>query len=201
MRSARILLATAAASAVLGITAPGVYAAAGDWDQDDSSYSKEHDKGDDSSYSKEHDKGDDSSYSKEHDKGDDSSYGKEHDKGDKHDAPRGGMHTGGGALAAVKADDQGSTRDPKHDPETYKDNEYGKDSSWTKDDEHGKDSSWSKDKEDSWSGGHSKPSGGMHTGGGGLASPTATAGGLAVLAVAGTGLYAARRRMSAHGTA
>lgn len=138
MRSARILLATAAASAVLAVTAPGAYAAAGDWDHDGSSYSKEH------------------------------------DKGGSHDAPRGGMHTGGGALTAVTADDSGTSRDSGH----------GKDSSWTK----------TKDGEDSWSGGHHKPSGGMHTGGGALAAPGVTAGGLAVLAVAGTGLYAVRRK-------
>ncbi|KOU56435.1 membrane protein [Streptomyces sp. MMG1533] len=147
MRSARILLATAAASAVLAITAPGAYAAAGDWDHDDSSYSKEH------------------------------------GKGGNHDAPRGGMHTGGGALTSLKADDPGTARDSKHDPETY-----------------GKDSSWTKDSGDSWSGGHKKPSGGMHTGGGALDTPAVTAGGLAVLAVAGTGLYAARRKKS-HGLA
>jgi hypothetical protein len=56
--------------------------------------------------------------------------------------------------------------------------------------------------EKSWGGGEKeKPHGGMHTGGGGLAQPGATAGGLAVLGVAATGLYAARRRKSAHGAA
>ncbi|MFI8949872.1 hypothetical protein ACIGO6_25520, partial [Streptomyces sp. NPDC053750] len=65
MRSARTLLVTGAASAVLALGAPGAFATGGDWNHDDSSYSKEH------------------------------------DKGDKHDDPRGGMHTGGGALAAV----------------------------------------------------------------------------------------------------
>ncbi|MGI5396684.1 hypothetical protein [Streptomyces sp. CA-251251] len=45
MRSAHMLLTTAAASAVLVLGAPGAYAAVGgDWDHDDSSYSKEHDK-------------------------------------------------------------------------------------------------------------------------------------------------------------
>ncbi|MFD3501216.1 hypothetical protein ACFWWT_00120 [Streptomyces sp. NPDC058676] len=146
MRSARILLATAAASAVLGVTAPGAYAAAGDWDHDGSSYSKEH------------------------------------DKGGSHDAPRGGMHTGGGALTAMKADDSGSSHDSGH----------GKDDSWSKESK----DSWSKDSGDSWSGGHHKPSGGVHTGGGALAAPAVTAGGLAVLAVAGTGLYAVRRKKS-----
>lgn len=166
MRSARMILATAAASTVLALGAPGAYAAAGDdWDQTDSSYSKEQDK----------------EQGKEH--------GKEHGKGEDHDRPHGGMHTGGGALTAVNADDWGTAKDPKHDPETYKDK-----------DEQGKDSSgWSgKQEEDGgWSGEHEKPSGGMHTGGGALASPGMTAGGLAVLAVAGTGLYAARRKKTA----
>ncbi|OSC49426.1 hypothetical protein B5181_40960, partial [Streptomyces sp. 4F] len=56
--------------------------------------------------------------------------------------------------------------------------------------------------EKSWGGGeHEKPRGGMHTGGGGLDTPATTAGGLAVLAVAATGLYAVRRRKSADGVA
>jgi hypothetical protein len=116
MRSARILLTSAAASAVLVLGAPGAHAAGNDWDSSDSSYSKEH-------------------------------------------------------------------TNPKYDPETYKD----------KDSEQGRDSGGGKH-EGGWSGGHEKPSGGMHTGGGGLASPAVTTGGLAMLAVAGTGLYAARRK-------
>ncbi|MEU6105026.1 hypothetical protein [Streptomyces flaveolus] len=133
MRSARTLLATAAASAVLVVGAPGAYAAGGDWDHDDSSYSKEQ------------------------------------DNGSKHDEPRGGMHTGGGALTAVNEGDWGGSGDSG---------------------------------EKSWGGGEKeKPHGGMHTGGGGLAQPGATAGGLAVLGVAAAGLYAARRRKSAHGAA
>ncbi|MFF7279535.1 hypothetical protein [Streptomyces griseorubiginosus] len=162
MRSARMILATAAASTVLALGAPGAYAAAGDdWDQTDSSYSKEQDK----------------------------EHGKEHGKGD-HDRPHGGVHTGGGALTAVNADDWGTAKDPKHDPETYKD----------KDDQSKESGGWSGKQEESgggWSGSHEKPSGGMHTGGGALASPGMTAGGLAVLAVAGTGLYAARRKKTA----
>ncbi|MDX3525644.1 hypothetical protein P1P75_04145, partial [Streptomyces sp. ID05-39B] len=127
MRSARMILATAAASAALALAAPGAYAADGDWEHDDSSYSKEQ------------------------------------DKGSKHDAPRGGMHTGGGALTSVTADDWGTARDPKHDPETYKkDSEQSKDSSWTKDSE----------QKESWSG-EEKPRGGVHTGGGALTSVTA----------------------------
>ncbi|KOG30751.1 hypothetical protein AQJ84_16025 [Streptomyces resistomycificus] len=151
-----MVLATAAASAALALGAPGAYAAGGDWDHTDSSYSKEHDKG----------------------------QGKEHGKDGGHDSPRGGMHTGGGALTAVNEDDWATARDPKHDPETYKDGEQGK-------------GSWSgKQDGNSW-GGKEKPSGGMHTGGGGLASPAVTTGGLAVVAVAATGLYAARRKRTA----
>ncbi|MER6284859.1 hypothetical protein [Streptomyces sviceus] len=116
MRSARILLTTAAASAVLVLGAPGAHAAGDDWDSSDSSYSKEH-------------------------------------------------------------------TNPKYDPETYKD----------KDSEHGQESGGGKH-DGGWSGSHEKPSGGMHTGGGGLASPAVTTGGLAMLMVAGTGLYAARRK-------
>ncbi|SNX55839.1 hypothetical protein SAMN06272735_0270 [Streptomyces sp. TLI_55] len=185
MHSARMLLATAAASTVLVLGAPGAHAAGSDWeDHSDSSYSK-----DDSSYSK-----DDSSYSK-----DDSSYGKEHDKDSGHDSPRGGMHTGGGALTAVNADGSDTAKDPRFDPETYKDKGQGKDSGSTKQEDSwsGKQDNdeWSgKQDSDGWSGREEKPSGGMHTGGGALASPAVTAGGLAVLAVAATGLYAARRK-------
>ncbi|KUM86282.1 MULTISPECIES: hypothetical protein [Streptomyces] len=117
MRSARILLTTAAASAVLVLGAPGAFAAGDDWDSSDSSYSKEH-------------------------------------------------------------------TNPKYDPETYKD----------KDSEQGRESGGGKHDGGGWSGSHEKPSGGMHTGGGGLASPAVTTGGLAMLGVAGAGLYAARRK-------
>ncbi len=173
MHSARMLLATAAASTVLVLGAPGAYAAGNDWeDHTDSSYSKDHDK----------------------------EYDKEHGKDGSHDSPRGGMHTGGGALTAVNADGSDSAKDPKFDPETYKDKEQGKDSGSGKQDEE----SWSKDDGDSWSKEDSgswskeeKPSGGMHTGGGALASPAVTAGGLAVLAVIGTGLYSVRRKKTA----
>lgn len=175
MHSARMILATAAASTVLVLGAPGAYAAGNDWeDHTDSSYSKDHDKEQD----------------------------KEYGKDSSHDSPRGGMHTGGGALTAVNADGSDTAKDPKFDPETYKDKEQGKDSGSGKQDE----DSWSKDDGDSWSKEDSgsgswskeeKPSGGMHTGGGGLASPAVTAGGLAVLAVVGTGLYSVRRKKTA----
>ncbi|MGC9497369.1 hypothetical protein [Streptomyces sp. WG7] len=185
MRSARMLLTTAAASAVLVLGAPGAYAAVGgDWDQDDASHSKEHDdashkKDDEASHSKgdddaSHSKGDEDASHSEGD--DDASHSKEHDKGGKYDEPRGGMHTGGGALTMVNGDWEGGSK--------------------------GSDSHKQDDGEKSWGGGeHEKPRGGMHTGGGGLDAPTTTVGGLAVLAVAGTGLYAVRRRKSANGVA
>lgn len=176
MRSTRFLLAAAGAAAVVGIAAPGAHSADGEWEGDKSSYSRE-----------------------------DSSYNKDHDKDDSHDAPHGGIHTGGGALTAAGDDEWGTARDPKHDPETYKDKD--KDSASESD---SSDSGYSKGEYDKGEydkgdhgkgeydkGEYAKPSGGIHTGGGALASPAVTAGGLAVLAVAGTGLYAARRNRSA----
>ncbi|MFF3504042.1 hypothetical protein ACFYWQ_34405, partial [Streptomyces sp. NPDC003247] len=112
-------------------------------------------------------------------------YGKK-DHGGK---PDGGVHTGGGALALLN--DDYSTPDPKHDPESYKDKDGGSKDSWSKDED-----------KDSYGGsGHDKPNGGVHTGGGALAGTDVTAGGLAALALAGTGLYAARRKKTAGGLA
>jgi hypothetical protein len=73
----------------------------------------------------------------------------------------------GGGALTAAGDDWATAKDPKYDPETYK-------------------------KRD-----HVKPHGGMHTGGGGLAAPDVTAGGLAILAIAGTGFYALRRNKAA----
>jgi hypothetical protein len=198
-----MLLATATATAALAITAPAAYAEVmGDWDNDSSSYSKEHHKD-----GKHHeprggvhtgggalaavpsddewdgDKGDHGGKEEEHGKE------KGHEKGSwkgKHHKPHGGMHTGGGALSAVNSDDWGNS---KHE-DTFKEDDWGgkhDKGSWEgKHDKHGK---------------HDKPRGGMHTGGGGLASaPGVTAGGMAVLAVAGTGLYALRRQKASRGT-
>ncbi|MFE7901978.1 hypothetical protein ACFU3E_31655 [Streptomyces sp. NPDC057424] len=254
MRSARMLLATATATAALAITAPAAYAETmGDRDHDTTSYSKEHHKdGDhhaprggvhtgggalaavtaDDDWDSGHDK---DGYGDKRDKDDwgdkrdgegkHEEHGKDnghekgswegkHDKHGKHDKPRGGMHTGGGALAAVNADDDWDN--PKHDPDTYKDGEHDKDGYGDKRDkddwgdkrdgegkheEHGKHDGHEKG---SWEGKHDKhdkPRGGMHTGGGGLASaPGVTTGGLAALAVAGTGLYALRRQKASRGT-
>ncbi|MFG2352181.1 hypothetical protein [Streptomyces sp. NPDC048521] len=186
MRSARMLLATAAAGAALAIASPGVALAShggDDGGRDDSSYSRDHDSDSD------HDKGS----GKDHDKGSgkdhDKDYGKEHDDDGGRDEPRGGMHTGGGALASVLGSDDwgsgsgsGSGRDDsRFDPDSYKDK--------------GQDGGRGKDE---WGGGEDKekekPHGGMHTGGGALATPGVTAGGLAVLAVGATGMYALRRK-------
>ncbi|WP_338895570.1 transmembrane domain-containing protein [Streptomyces sp. TG1A-60] len=191
MRSARMLLATAAATAVLTITAPGAYAEGDQRDREDHGYSKEHDKDqrdrEDHGYGKEHDKD-------QRDR-EDHGYGKEHDKGSRHDGPRGGVHTGGGALAAVNDEEQwNSERAGKQEPDASKEREHGKES-W----EGGHDKGSWKDEHDkgSWKGDHDKPRGGVHTGGGALDTPPVTAGGLAVLAVAGTGLYVLRRRKTA----
>ncbi|MFF7445755.1 MULTISPECIES: hypothetical protein [unclassified Streptomyces] len=156
-----MLLATAAASTVLVLGAPGAYAAGNDWeDHTDASHSKEHDK----------------------------------DSG--HESPRGGMHTGGGALTAVNEDGSDPTKDSRFDPETYKDKDKEDSGSGRQEED------WSgKHDGDGWSGRGEKPSGGMHTGGGALASPAVTTGGLAVLAVVGTGLYAARRKKTAESVA
>ena len=165
MRSARLILATAAASAVLALGAPGAYA--GDWDRDSSS------------------KGESSS-----------SYGKEHGKDGKHDKhhkPHGGVHTGGGALTTVVADDwstKNASEAPKENGDKGSGKDYGQDSYGQ--DSYGQDG-YGKD----WKGKHDKPHGGVHTGGGGLAEPSVTAGGLAVLGVAAAGLYAARRKKAA----
>ncbi|WP_328504264.1 hypothetical protein OG828_43355 [Streptomyces sp. NBC_00457] len=218
MRSARMLAATAAATAALAIAAPAYADSTGEWDRDDSSYGKE----------------------KDHDE--DSSYGKKHDKDSRHDMPRGGMHTGGGALALVNQDDWGSARDPKHDPNTYRDDhgrsdedswghrhdgEHGKDSGRGEHDhehggdagrgehdpgrgEHDHDSGRGEHNHDEGRGehhdqsgkpDHHKPRGGVHTGGGALASPGVTAAGLAMLGVAGTGMYALRRKQAPEGAA
>ncbi|WP_030893880.1 hypothetical protein [Streptomyces sp. NRRL S-474] len=186
MRSARMLLATATATAALAIAAPAAYAEAmGDWDHDNTSYSKEHHK-----------------------------EGKDH-------APRGGVHTGGGALSVASNDnwDEGTYKD-EHGKDSHGDkkDEYGKHDAQSKDsygdkkDDYGKHDEYGKDEykdeygkdehEKGWKGGHDKPHGGVHTGGGALASvPGVTAGGLAVLAVAGTGLYALRRQKASQGAA
>ncbi|MFF0160737.1 hypothetical protein ACFYRY_24870 [Streptomyces sp. NPDC005263] len=193
MRSTRMLLATAAASAVLAITAPGAYAADQDPGHEDSSYSKEKEHG------KDH--GDKSPHGGMHTGGgalttvNEDDWGKEHGKDHGHKSPHGGMHTGGGALTTVNEDDWGTAKDPKYDPETYKDKDKEKDGGYKKESSGGyeKESSGGYEKDSSGEH-HGKPHGGVHTGGGALATPGMTGAGMAVLGVAATGLYAARRR-------
>ncbi|MER5898148.1 hypothetical protein ABT105_34850, partial [Streptomyces sp. NPDC001876] len=77
MRSARTLFASAAVTAVLAVSAPAAYAvtSADGWDKDSGSSS--------------------------------SSNNDDREKPDswKHEKPEGGVHTGGGALAGITADD------------------------------------------------------------------------------------------------
>ncbi|MEW1778527.1 hypothetical protein [Streptomyces sp. NPDC086777] len=138
MRSARMILATTAATAALALSAPAAQAA-GSGDRDDGSR-------DDSSYSSNDSRFDPDSYKGQ---GDEDEGGKQ-DQGGKQN--QGGKQDQGG-----KGKDQGG-------------------------------SSWGDDEESD------RPHGGMHTGGGALASPGVTAGGLAVLGVAASGAYALRRR-------
>ncbi|MES4891127.1 hypothetical protein [Streptomyces sp. NPDC096012] len=206
MRSARMLLATAAATGAIAIATPGVaFAAFGgdDGGRDDSSYSRSRDSGGDQ------EKGG-SGRDQEKDYGKEG--GDEHGRGE----PRGGMHTGGGALASVprsgnwgSGSDSDSGGDSRFDPESYKgggddgggkggkggDDGGGKGGKGGDDgggrggkggDDGGGKGGWGDDEE--------KPRGGMHTGGGALATPGVTAGGLAVLAVGATGMYALRRK-------
>ncbi|MGP4044013.1 hypothetical protein [Streptomyces sp. 2A115] len=130
----------------------------------------------------------------------DSAHSKEHDKDSRHDSPRGGMHTGGGALTTVSEDDGGAGRDARHDPQTYEERDGGRHAdSWSGD--HDKDRWKPEHDKDRSKPEHDKPRGGMHTGGGALATPGVTSGGLAVLAVAGTGLYALRRKKASDSVA
>ncbi|WAX81422.1 hypothetical protein [Streptomyces sp. KMM 9044] len=314
MRSARMLLATATATAALVVSAPTAFSVSmDDGEHDKSSYSKEHDK--DSSHDKPHGgihtgggalvavseggwSGErDKEESKEESKGEDKYEGKDEDKDkdkDKdedekkdwgHGKPSGGVHAGGGALAAVSEGGWSGERDKEESKEESKgEDKYegkyeGKDEDEKKDWGHGKPSGgvhagggalaavsedgWSgeRDKEESkeeskgedkcegkgkdedekedwghgkpsggvhagggalaavsedgWSGKHDKeeskdedkdgyegkkdwehekPSGGVHTGGGGLSDPGVSGGSLAALAVLGAGAYALRRK-------
>ncbi|MDH6517678.1 hypothetical protein M2164_004173 [Streptomyces sp. SAI-208] len=92
MRSARILLTTAAASAVLVLGAPGAHAAGDDWDSSGSSWSKEHN----------NPKYDPETYKDKDSEGRESGGGKHEGGGwsGSHEKPSGGMHTGGGGLAS-----------------------------------------------------------------------------------------------------
>ncbi|MCP3768368.1 DNA primase, partial [Streptomyces sp. MAR25Y5] len=104
------------------------------------------------------------------------------DKDSKHDKPSGGVHTGGGALAALNDDGWSGKHDKEESKDEYKKDEY-KDEDKDKD-EYGDKKDWE----------HGKPSGGVHTGGGGLSDPSVSGGGLAALTVLGAGAYALRRK-------
>ncbi|AYN42996.1 hypothetical protein D9753_33560 [Streptomyces dangxiongensis] len=199
MRSARMLLATAAATAAFSFATPGAAFAVPAGDHDDSSYSKEHD----SDSGRDHDSGSDSDHDKGSGKDHDEDSGSDRDKdygnkrggGREHDGPRGGMHTGGGALAAVRGDDWGSDHDgSRFDPESYKDKGEKGDKGDKGDKDSGDKGSGGGHDKGGWGDDHEKPRGGMHTGGGALAAPGATAGGIAVLAVGAAGAYALRRK-------
>ncbi|MGY0065791.1 hypothetical protein ACWZEH_02885 [Streptomyces sp. QTS137] len=195
MRSARMLLATATATAALVVSAPTAFSAPmGDWEHDKSSYSKEHDK--DSSHDKPHggvhtgggalaavgEDGWSGEYDKEESK-DESKYedkdkheDKDEEKGREHGKPSGGVHTGGGALAAVGEDGWSGEYDKEEskDESKYEDKDKGKHEDEDKDkgkheDEY-EDKGKHEDKDEEKGREHGKPSGGVHTGGGALAA-------------------------------
>ncbi|MEW2288645.1 hypothetical protein [Streptomyces sp. NPDC047841] len=198
MRSARMLVATAAAAAALSFAAPGAaFAVAAGHDsggRDGSSYSKEQDNGSDE------DEGSDGDQDKGSGGDQDKEYGNKRGGGGEHDRPRGGMHTGGGALATLRSEGWSSGGDSRFDPESYRDKDEGGSEKGDKGDRGEKGEKGDRgDKGDKgdWGDDHDKPRGGMHTGGGALAAPGVTAGGLAVLAVGATGALALRRRKAA----
>ncbi|MFD6925380.1 hypothetical protein ACFV99_34825, partial [Streptomyces sp. NPDC059944] len=127
------------------------------------------------------------SWDSEQDKGDKGSWEKGKDEEEK---PHGGMHTGGGALTAVTNDDW--SKGDKDKESSGSDQEK----SWDSEQDKGDKGSWEKGKDE-----EEKPHGGMHTGGGGLATPGVTAGGIAVLGLAAAGVYTVRRRNAEGGVA
>jgi hypothetical protein len=138
-----MLLATATATAALAI-APGAYAAsAGDWGNDDSSYSKEQDK--------------DSSHDKPN--------GGMHTGGGALTTVRGDDWSKDDSGSGSGKDDSGSGKDDSGSGYGNDDSGSGKDDSGSG---YGNDDSGS-GKDDSGSD-HGKPSGGIHTGGGALAT-------------------------------
>lgn len=140
---------------------------------------------------------------------DDSAHSQKRD----HDKPHGGVHTGGGALSLVGADDW--SKDHGKDEHGTKD--HGKDEHGKK--EHGKPhggvhtgggaltavnaDDWSKAGSDTkdhgkdWGKEHEKPKGGMHTGGGGLANSGTNVTGGVLLAGALAAFVLHRRKKAA----
>ncbi|MFI1142848.1 hypothetical protein [Streptomyces sp. NPDC020780] len=130
MRSARTLFASAAVTAVLAVSVPASYAVtAADGWDKDSGSSSSSDDG------------------------------REKPDSWKHDKPEGGMHTGGGALAGVSADDW--QKDKEMDKGEEKEKEKGSEAG----------SDEGREKSETWK--HDKPEGGMHAGGGALAGVSA----------------------------
>ncbi|MFG2332777.1 hypothetical protein ACGFMM_24535 [Streptomyces sp. NPDC048604] len=166
MRSARILYATIAAAGTLALAAPGAYAAtADDHGKDSSSHSQK-------------------DWEKGKDKKD---WGK--------DKPKGGVHTGSGALSLVGEGDWEKDKDKKH---------------WDKDKPKGGvhtgsgalslvgEGDWEKDKDKKdWGKDHEKPKGGMHTGGGSLAGTGTNVTGGVVVAGALAAFVMYRRKQAA----
>ncbi|WP_424920943.1 hypothetical protein [Streptomyces sp. wa13] len=143
MRSARTLFASAAVTAVLAVSVPAAYAVTSADDWDK-------------------------------DSGSSASSNDDREKPDswKHEKPEGGVHTGGGALAGVTADD------------------------WQKDKDEDKESGSGSgtDGEKTWK--HEKPEGGVHTGGGAMALSGSglAAGSVLMLGGLGAAAYKLRRR-------
>ncbi|MFB7962789.1 hypothetical protein ACFC4M_22115, partial [Streptomyces sp. NPDC056019] len=107
----------------------------------------------------------------------------DHDKGE-HEKPKGGMHTGSGALSLVNADDWSKDKEAEKDngSKSEKDNGYKPE----------KDNGYKPEKDNGYK--PEKPSGGMHTGGGGLADTGTSVTGALVVAAGLAGFVIVRRR-------
>ncbi|MGW9448652.1 hypothetical protein [Streptomyces sp. NPDC055632] len=158
-------------------TGSGALSLLGDSRSMDEQNKKDHEK--DEEHKKDHEK--DEQNKKDHEK--DEQNKKDHEKDEQnkkdHDKPHGGVHTGGGALTAVNADDWSKPETetkPESKPET-KDHEK----------DQGKE--------------HDKPKGGMHTGGGGLAGTGTNVTGAVVLAGGAAAFVLYRRKKAAGATA
>ncbi|MFF8507799.1 hypothetical protein ACF064_06880 [Streptomyces sp. NPDC015492] len=209
MRSARILFAATAAAGTLALAAPGAYAiTSGDWDKEDSSHSRDHDKPHGGMHT-----GSGALSLVDADDWSKDEHGKKDDHGKKdHDKPHGGVHTGGGALTTVSGDEwskehgKGGKHEKDHDkPKGGMHTGSGALSlvnadDWSKDkDKEQKDeNSWSKENQKEEGGSkHEKPKGGMHTGGGGLTNSGTSLTGALVLAGAAGAFVLYRRRQGA----
>ncbi|MFG2944269.1 hypothetical protein [Streptomyces adustus] len=201
MRTARMLLATAAATAALAIAAPGAHATGDDWNSvQESSYSKQQyqDGGHDSARGGIHAAGgalvavrtddwvptvdpkqDPETYRNDNNNDNGGGRGNNNDgggRGNNDGGGRGNNDNGGGRGNNDNGggrgnNDNGGGRGNNNDGGGRGNNNDG--------------------------GGGDRPSGGIHTGGGALASPGVSTGGLAVLGVAATAVYGWRRKKAA----